>query len=110
MVRYTRRNYEGSIESFETCAALQDANGPPLDQREVQCWYIRGLAWQLLDRCEMAVPLFQEVLTMSPDEVAERFTYEGLRLCAEGDPDFDNSIIPTPAPPTPEPPEPIGIF
>lgn len=110
MVQYTRRNYEGSIESFETCAQIQEGRNVPLDEREIECWYLRGLAHYLLDRCDLAVPIFEMVLTMSPNEVAERFTFEGLRNCASSDPDFDNSIIPTPVTPTPLPPEPIGIF
>ncbi|HLA42352.1 MAG TPA: tetratricopeptide repeat protein, partial [Aggregatilineales bacterium] len=81
-----------------------------LDQREIECWYLRGLAHYLLDNCDQAVPILQEALTMFPDENVERLIYEGLGFCAESDPDFDNSIIPTPVPPTPIPPEPIGIF
>lgn len=110
MVRYTRRNYEGAIEAFETCANIQEANNAPLDQREIECWYLRGLAHYLLDRCDLGVPLLQEALTMSPDENVERLIYEGLGFCAERDPNFDDSIIPTPVPPTLVPPEPIGIF
>jgi tetratricopeptide (TPR) repeat protein len=110
MVRYTRRNYEGAIEAFDECARIQEAAGFALDQREVECWYLRGLAYYLLDECELGVPLLQTALTMSPDENVERLTYEGLSFCAERDPTFDDSIIPTPVPPTPVPPEPIGIF
>lgn len=110
MVQYTRRNYEGAIESFETCAEIQEARNFALDDREIECWYLRGLAWYLLNRCDEAVPLLQESLIMSPNETVERLTYEGLSFCAEKDPHFDNSIIPTPIPPTPIPPEPIGVF
>jgi len=110
MVRYTRRNYEGAIEAFETCAAIQEAANAPLDQREIECWYLRGLAHYLLDRCDLAVPVLQQALTMSPGTNVERLTYEGLGFCANRDPNFDSSIIPTPVPPTPVPPEPIGIF
>jgi tetratricopeptide (TPR) repeat protein len=110
MVRYTRRNYEGAIEAFETCANLQVAGNFPLDQREIECWYLRGLAYYLLDNCETAVPILQEALTMFPNENVERLTYEGLSRCADRDPNFDDSIIPTPVPATPIPPDPIGIF
>jgi len=110
MVRYTRRNYEGAIEAFETCATLQEAAGAPLDQREIECWYLRGLAHYLLGRCDLGVPVMQEALTMFPNENVQRLIYEGLGRCADVDPNFDDSIIPTPIPPTPVPPEPIGIF
>ncbi len=110
MVQYTRRNYEGAIESFETCAEIQEARNFALDEREIECWYLRGLAWYLLNRCDEAVPLLQEALTMSPNDTVENLTYQGLGFCAESDPNFDNSIIPTPVPPTPIPPEPIGVF
>jgi tetratricopeptide (TPR) repeat protein len=110
MVRYTRRNYEGAIEAFETCASIQEANNAPLDQREIECWYLRGLAFYLLDQCELAVPTLQDALTMFPDENVTRLIYEGLGFCADSDPNFDQSIIPTPVPPTPIPPEPIGIY
>lgn len=110
MVRYTRRNYEGAIEAFELCANIQDARNFALDEREIECWYLRGLAHYLLDRCDLAVPLLQETLSMSPNETVERLTFEGLSFCANRDPEFDNSIIPTPVPATPVPPDPIGIF
>jgi tetratricopeptide (TPR) repeat protein len=110
MVRYTRRNYEGAIEAFQTCASIQEAAGAPLDQREIECWYLRGLAHYLLDQCGVAVPILQASLSMFPDANVERLIYDGLGLCAQSDPNFDNSIIPTPIPPTPIPPEPIGIF
>ena len=110
MVQYTRRNYEGAIESFELCAQIQESRNIARDEREIECWYLRGLAHYLLNRCDLAVPIFEEVLTMSPNEVAERFTFEGLRNCASVDENFDDSIIPTPVTPTPLPPEPIGIF
>jgi len=110
MVRYTRRNYEGAIEAFETCAGIQEEGGFALDQREIECWYLRGLAHYLLDDCPVAVPVLQEALTMFPDQNVERLIYEGLGFCANSDPEFDDSIIPTPIPPTPVPPEPIGIY
>ncbi len=110
MVRYTRRNYEGAIEAFETCADIQLEGNFPLDQREIECWYLRGLAHYLLDNCGQAVPVLQDALLMSPAENVESLIYQGLGFCAERDDNFDGSVIPTPVPPTPVPPEPIGIF
>ncbi|MFP4322444.1 MAG: tetratricopeptide repeat protein [Anaerolineales bacterium] len=110
MVRYTRRNYEGAIEAFETCAQIQEDANFPLNQREIECWYLRGLAHYLLDNCPIAVPILQEALLMSPAPNVEGLIYQGLGFCAARDDSFDSNIIPTPVPPTPVPPEPIGIF
>lgn len=109
MVRYTRRNYEGAIESFEECARIQEANGLPLNQREIECWYIRGLSWALLARCDNAWPVLQEALEMNPPDTVKGFINQGLMSCVEYG-DNDISEIPTPVPNTPVPPPPIGIF
>lgn len=110
MVRYTRRNYEGSIESFETCANLQEQQGVPLQDREIQCYYIRGLAWALLARCDQAWPVLQEALQMNPAESIKGAINEGLMSCVNYEEEYTIEDIPTPIPPTPVPPEPIGIF
>lgn len=110
MVRYTRRNYEGAIESFEECARLQEEQGVPLPEREIECYYLRGLAWALLARCDQAWPVLQNALLMNPSEQTKSHINEGLMLCVNYDDDYDISDVPTPIPPTPIPPEPIGIF
>ncbi|NDJ78246.1 MAG: tetratricopeptide repeat protein [Chloroflexi bacterium] len=109
MVRYTSRNFEGAIESFEVCSDLQDAAEVPLVDREIQCWYIRGLAWALLARCDEAWPLFQESLQMNPNEVILGHINDGMMSCVDYG-DRDISEIPTPVPPTPVPPEPLGVY
>jgi tetratricopeptide (TPR) repeat protein len=109
MVRYTRRNYEGAIESFEECSNLQIAQEVPLNDREIQCWYIRGLAWALLARCDNAWPLFQDALSMTPNETIKGHITSGMMSCVEyGDKDI--SEIPTPVPTEVPKPEPIEIF
>lgn len=110
MVQYTKRNYEGSIESFEQCAALQEAQGIPLTEREIECWYIRGLAWALLARCDNAWEVLQDALLMSPSEKIKGFINDGLMSCVDYEDEYNISDIPTPIPNTPIPPEPIGIF
>lgn len=110
MVRYTRRNYEGAIESFEECATLQEAQNVPLFDRDIECWYLRGLAWALLARCDEAWPILQEALRMNPNETIKGFINEGLMSCVNYEEEYDISDIPTPIPPTPVPPEPIGVF
>lgn len=110
MVQYTRRNYEGAIESFEQCATLQVGQNVPLYEREIECWYIRGLSHALLARCDEAWPVLQEALQMSPDEKIKGFINQGLMSCVNYEAEYDVSDIPTPIPTEPPPPEPIDIF
>lgn len=110
MVRYTRRNYEGAIESFEECSRLQEEQNVPLNAREIECWYIRGLSHALLARCDQAWPVLREALQMNPNERIKGFINEGLMSCVNYEEEYDINDIPTPIPNTPVPPEPIGIF
>jgi tetratricopeptide (TPR) repeat protein len=110
MVRYTRRNYEGSIESFETCIGLMDSQGWEMSERLQECYYLHGLAYYRLDRCELAMPLFREALTVDIDQRPRELTMIGMQDCAAVDDDITIADIPTPVPPTPTPPPPIGIY
>jgi tetratricopeptide (TPR) repeat protein len=110
MVMYTRRNYEGAIEEFETCANLQEQQGVPLADREIECYYIRGLAWALLARCDKGWDVLQEALMMDPNETIKGYINQGLMECVDYDPAYDISDIPTPIPTEPIPPDPIGVF
>lgn len=110
MVRYTRRNYEGAIEAFQTCIALMDAQGWEMTDREVECYYLHGLAYYSLNRCDEAFPLFQTALLTNPSGPPYTLTLEGMRLCSEVDSSISPQDIPTPALPTPTPPAPIGIY
>ena len=111
MVQYTSRNYEGAIESFEKCAALQEDADIPLDEREIECWYLRGLAHWLLARCDLAWPLLQDALQMNPSERIKGFINDGLLACVGvEEADYSLDDIPTAIPPTPIPPDPVGIF
>ncbi len=110
MVRYTRRNYEGAIESFEECARIQVAQNIALYDREIECWYIRGLAHSLLARCDQAWPVLKESLQMNPGEQIKGYINQGLMSCVNYEEEYNISDIPTPIPNTPIPPEPIGIF
>lgn len=110
MVQYTRRNFEGSIESFEKCAALQTQQGIPLEQQEVQCYYIRGLAEALLNRCDRAWPDLQAALQINPDESIKQQIAVGLQMCVTHDEAYSVQQIPTAIPPTPVPPQPIPIY
>jgi tetratricopeptide (TPR) repeat protein len=110
MVQYTRRNYEGAIESLVTCSELQNGQGVPLAEQEIQCYYIRGLAHALLARCDLAWPVLQDALRMNPTETIKGIINEGLMLCVKYEEGYSIDMIPTPIPSTPVPPEPIGIF
>ncbi len=110
MVRYARRNYEGSIESFETCILLMDLQGWDIEDRLVECYYLHGLAYYTLDRCEEAMPLFRTALETNPSGPPYELTLEGMRRCVDVDESITVDDIPTPAPPTPTPPPPIGIY
>jgi tetratricopeptide (TPR) repeat protein len=110
MVRYTRRNYEGSIESFEKCIALMDAQNWPMADRLEQCYYIHGLAHHLLDNCTEAMPLFNDAFLVDLSERGREITREGMGLCAQDDESFSEADLPPPPQPTPSPPPPIGIY
>lgn len=109
MVRYTRKNYEGAIESFEVCSTLQTQQGVPLIDQEIQCYYVRGLAHTLLARCDEAWPVLQTALQMNPSEHIKGLINQGLMSCVNYG-DFSIDQVPTAIPPTPVPPEPIGVF
>ncbi len=109
MVKYMRRNYEGAIEDFQRCNAIQNEQNIPLASQEIECYYIQGLAWALLARCDEAWPVLQSALQMNPDEGIKGLINKGLMSCVNAG-DRDISEIPTAIPPTPVPPEPIGVF
>ncbi len=103
-MRYNRRNYEGSIESFEQCVAF--------GAQDIECWYLRGLALYRINRCDEAWDVLNEALIRVqsiPDsaliEQNIRFGLEGITLRCTG---FAGVPLPTPIPPTPIPPTPIG--
>jgi len=110
MVQYARRNFEGAIESLTTCANLQEAAGVPLQDREIQCYYIRGLAHVLLANCDDGWEVLQEALAMNPAEQIKGAINQGLQMCVEYSDEFNPSDIPTPAPTPTVPREPIGVF
>lgn len=110
MVRYTRRNYEGAIESFQTCIDLMDAQGWQMSDRLVECYYLHGLAYYRLNRCDRAMPLLQTSLDVDTSERPRELALEGMRLCASVDDNISIEDIPTPVPPTATPLPPIGIY
>lgn len=104
-MQYARRNYEGSIESFEACIA----NG----SRRIECWYIRGFAHYRLNNCDDAWEILEDARPMAVaqnlpsivvqiDNVMDAIT----QRCVG----YGGRTIPTLPPPTPLPPTPIGGF
>lgn len=110
MVQYTRRNYEGSIESFQVCVDLMNAQGWLITDQLVECYYLQGLANYSLNRCDLAFPLLQDALRTEPSGPPYTLTLEGMRLCSEVDPSISVQDIPTPIQPSATPPPPIGIY
>ena len=110
MVRYTRRNYEGSIESFQECIDLMEAQGWLMEDRLVECYYLHGLAFYRLDRCEEAMPLLRDALRTDNTDRSRELALEGMQLCAAVDDDITIDDIPTVPPPTQTPLPPIGIY
>ncbi len=104
--QYSRRNYEGAIESFERCAEL--------GADYIQCWSLRGLAHYWLANCDEA----WEVLTEARERaIAGEEAPETIDTINTGLFNVTQSIycpayrsIPTPTtiPPTIIPPTPIG--
>lgn len=139
--RYSRRNYEGAIESFQVCYLLyaeqqlnQDIINPidveekpniniadieaqidvsqiDMNQIEIECLYIRGLAHYFLADCEAAWQWLNIALNhpSAVSSVQQNIT-QGLARTQRDCAGFANRTIPTPIPPTPIPPTPIGGF
>jgi tetratricopeptide (TPR) repeat protein len=104
MARYTRRNYEGAIEAFETCIS----NG----STDIRCWYLRGLAHYYLGDCDDAWAILEEALPMA-EALADGANIvddvrEGLRLTTISCPSYAGRALPTVPAPTAIPPTPIG--
>ncbi len=107
-MQYVRRNYEGAIESFQTCAKLQEG----LERKDIECWALRGLAHFWMAQCDDAWTVLNQALELGKaqgesESVMQNISdgiYNVTQLC----PDYVNVPTPTPQPPTPIPPTPIG--
>jgi tetratricopeptide (TPR) repeat protein len=99
-LRYSRRNYEGAIEEFQTCIDL--------GSEEIECYYIRGLAHYFLGECDDAWKWLNDSLARAADPSVVNSINIGLgniRVRCAGYQDYE---LPTPIPPTVIPPTPIG--
>lgn len=121
-LRYSRRNYEGAIESFQTCLDLEvDPSGQTigydfddvddLGNIEIECLYLRGWANYLLDNCDEAWRLL-DISLQHPEAEGQTLDriligLENITIRCAG---YQARQLPTPIPPTPIPPTPIGGF
>jgi len=106
-MQYNRRNYEGSIESFETCEQLSG-------DEHIECFYLRGLAHYWLAQCDTSWSLLTEAQQMARERGEGQGVVDvidvGLFNITQRCPGYQDINPPTPAPPTPLPPTPIGGF
>jgi tetratricopeptide (TPR) repeat protein len=105
VMQYARRNYEGAIDSFESCIEF----GSQL----LECRYLRGFSHYRLGNCDeaweisndariLSVSLGNDPTTNSIDLILDAIT----KNC----PGYTEQVIPTAVPPTAVPPTPIGGF
>ena len=105
-MQYLRRNYEGSIESFEECIAF--------GSEAIECWYLRGLAHFRLGNCQEAWDVLQEssVRAQQQGELGSiidtiEIGLSNIQVLCLG---FSDRALPTSIPPTQIPPTPIGGY
>lgn len=102
-MQYIRRNYEGSIESFNQCVAL--------GTQDIECWALRGLAHYWLAQCDDAWRVLNEALVISNSQFGQPLIASintGIENIQAKCPDYRNVAAPTVPPPTNIPPTPIG--
>lgn len=107
-MQYNRRNYEGAIESFETCASLQS------DQtfKDIECWSLRGLAHYWMAQCDDAWNVLSTALDIADVQGEQQGTIDtintGIYNVTQKCTDYIGLPTPTPILPTAIPPTPIG--
>ncbi len=102
-LQYNRRNYEGSIDSFNKCVEFGST--------EVECYYLRGWAHYFLGQCADAWQVLNDSLNYVIQDL-QQSTIEIINIGLENVtlkcPGYENQPLPTPIPPTPVPLTPIG--
>ena len=93
LIYYQNRNWEAAIPELEIGV---EGYGDLVTYRNAFCYYVLGLSYYYLARCDEAYPLFNKVLAEMPDNAPSE---EGIRLCREaervGPP---AGVTPTPSP------------
>ncbi|MDZ4766985.1 MAG: tetratricopeptide repeat protein [Chloroflexota bacterium] len=107
--QYSRRNYEGAIESFQNCVQFGG------DDSDIRCYYLRGLAHYYLGDCDEAWNILNDAVRRiqfefggSEDNPVLGASLEGIRLVTVSCNGYGGRSLPTRIPPTPIPPTPIG--
>ncbi len=99
-VEYTRRDYEDAIDHFAVCAQQEESDPTlPKSARFTECWYLRGLAYYYLDKCDRAMAIFNDLLAWTTEPTAIEKTNIGIYNC--GVKHQGQYPTPTPIPPTP---------
>lgn len=99
-LRYSLRNYESAIESFNTCVSL--------GSEAIECYYIRGLAHYFLGQCDDAWRVLNESLARGPAQPIIDAIKIGLSNVTVNCAAYRGQQLPTPIPPTLIPLTPIG--
>jgi tetratricopeptide (TPR) repeat protein len=103
-MQYLRRNYEGSIETFNRCVSL--------GSNEVDCWMYRGLAHYWLAQCDDAWRVLNEAMAMAGEQGLASAVVTQIQIGIDNTkancPDYRDAVPPTLPPPTLIPPTPIG--
>lgn len=99
-LQYTRRNYEGAIESFQQCVAM--------GEDDVRCYYLRGWAHYFLAQCDAAWNTLNDALPLADTAQSLEAVQLGLGAVQTNCAGYNNVALPTEVPPTPIPPTPIG--
>jgi tetratricopeptide (TPR) repeat protein len=81
-VYHKSRNYEDAVEALRTCAQLEERQGIPKSLRDPTCWWLRGVGYFILGDCNTAIPILDDVLTWTTDEIAIRETRRTIEKCA----------------------------
>jgi tetratricopeptide (TPR) repeat protein len=104
-MQYVRRNYEGAIESFNSC--LQYGSD------KIECYYLRGFAHYRLGQCDDAWEIVNESRFLAVEQnlptIVQNidFVLDGITRNCSG---YSDRTVPTPPPAPTAPPTPIGGF
>ena len=96
-MRYTRRNYEGTLEAMEKCVELGSI--------AVECYYMRGWSYYVLDQCPVAWDVLQEALQYTSEPHIINIINDGLASVRANCPGFEDARLPTAHPANAHPPD-----
>lgn len=104
-VYHKSRNYEDAVDAFAECQRQEIALGLPEDTRDPTCWWLQGVGYFIQGQCDKAIPILEDVLKWTKDEIAIRETGRALLKCATA---YEGTYsTPTPVPTATPRPTPI---